>query len=322
MLRLRSGSWLLLLIVPAFEVLAHAGIVARVPDPEDYRAAADFVRSQLRPLDLITSAPSFTDPLLREHLGDRIPLAMAGRSDNAGYERMWVISARGALPPDAPDADAELEREFGALRVLRYKLGKSSVLLDLVQALPSAEVSIFRDGEFRRCPRRTGGTPRGGGLGRPVLLPIAERFECDPKQPWLFAGSIVMEDLSNSPRYCVWQHPQGRDPVRVRYADVPLGEQLVFYGGIYYEHERMRRGGPVQVDISIDGRRRGGMTHRDGEGWTRIAVATGTSESQRGEVQIDVRAPDPGQRSFCWSASTRRKHGPPNDASASLRVTP
>lgn len=307
----RTVSWLLLLVVPAVELLVHAVIVGSVPDDADYRKAADFVRAELRPRDLITSAPSFTDPILRLHLGDRISLAMAGRSDNAGYERMWVISARGELPPDAPDGDPELEREFGRIRVLRYKLGKSTVLLDLVQALPSAEVSVWRDGGLRRCPRRTGGVPRGGGLGRPVLLPIAERFECDASQPWLFVGSIVMEDLSNTPRHCVWQHPQGRDPVTVRYTDVPLGEELVFYGGIYYEHERMRQGGPVQVDISIDGQRRGGMTHRDGEGFRRIVVGTGATAAQRGEVRVDVRAPEPRHRSFCWSASTRRRGAEP-----------
>jgi hypothetical protein len=81
----------------------------------------------------------------------------------------------------------------------------------------------------------------------------------------------------------------------------------VFYGGVYYEHERMREGGPIQVDVSIDGRRRGGMTHRDGEGWQRIVMPSGTPTAQRGEVQIEVRAKDTDKRSFCWAASTRRK---------------
>jgi len=306
MFRLRNLAWLLLLIVPAYELLAHAWIVSHVPEAADYGAAAEFVRSKLVPRDLITSAPEFIDPIVRQHLGDRMSPAMAGRSDDAGFERMWVISTRGALPDDAPEGRPELERTFGRVRVLRYTLGKSPVLLDLVQTLASAEVSIMRDGAPRRCLRRTGGVPRGGGLGRPVLMPIPERFECDPERPWLFVGSIVMEDLENQPRYCVWQHPQGREPVSVRFSDVPLGDQLVFYGGVYYEHERMREGGSIEVDISIDGQRRGGMTHLDGEGFRKLVLSNG-SGTQRGEIRIDVRADNPDKRSFCWAASTRRK---------------
>jgi hypothetical protein len=307
MLRVWTVALGLVLVVSALELIAHALIVTHVPEDADYRAAAEFIRSQFMPRDLITAAPGYIDPLVRLHLGDRISLAMAGRSDDAAYERMWVVSARGAIPKDAPSGTPELEHAFGRLRVLRYKLGKSTVLMDFVQNLPSAEVSIARNGGVQRCLRRTGGVPRGGGLGRPVLMPIAERFECDAGRPWLFVGSIVMEDLSNTPRFCVWQHPQDNDPISVRFEDVPLGDELVFYGGVYYEHERMREGGPIQVDVSIDGRRRGGMTHRDGEGWRREVMSTGTSEGQRGEVRIDVRAANPDKRSFCWAASTRRK---------------
>jgi hypothetical protein len=316
MLRVWTVALGLVLAVPALELIAHALIVSGVPADGDYKAATAFIRSQLMPRDLITSAPGFIDPIVRLHLGDRIPLSMAGRSDDAGYERMWVISARGALPPDAPDADPELEREFGRLRVLRFKLGKSPVLRDFVQTIASAEVTLAHNGGEAQCPRRTGGVPRGGGLGRPVLMPIPERFECDPGRPWLFVGSIVMEDLSNTPRFCVWQHPQGDQPVSVRFRDVPLGDQLVFYGGVYYEHERMREGGPIQVDLSIDGRRRGGMTHRDGEGWRRIVMPSGATSEQRGEVRIDVRAADPNKRSFCWAASTRRKSAAVSSTSA------
>jgi hypothetical protein len=92
----------------------------------------------------------------------------------------------------------------------------------------------------------------------------------------------------------------------VIFRDVPLGDELVFYGGVYYEHERMREGGPIQVDISIDGQRRGGMTHRDGEGFRKLDLPSG-SGTQRGDIRIDVRADNTDKRSFCWAASTRRK---------------
>jgi hypothetical protein len=293
------------LALPLFELSRHAWIVAHVPSDADYRAAASFIRGALAPRDLLSSAPAFIDPIVRLHVGDRIPLAMAGRSDDTAYERMWVVSIRDALPPDAPRGAPELERQFGGVRVLRFSLAKSPVLFDLVSAWSNAEASLTRADAQQICPLRSDGVPRGGGLGKGVLAPLRERFECDPQRPWLFVAPVVMEDLDNHPRYCVWQHPQGDEPITLRYNQVPLGNQLVFYGGLYYEHERMREGGLVEASISIAGAVRAKFTHRDGEGWKRLVVDTRDLSGQRVEMSIAVRARKPQQRSFCWAATTR-----------------
>jgi len=83
---------------------------------------------------------------------------------------------------------------------------------------------------------------------------------------------------------------------------------LVFYAGIYYEHERMREGGPIEATISIAGQARGRFVHRDGDGWRKLRVDT-TGLGPSGEVRVSVRAPDPRGRSFCWAGSTRSGHG-------------
>jgi hypothetical protein len=293
------------LLLPLCEVAAHAYIVAGVPDEADYRAAAAFVRQQLAPRDLLTSAPGFIDPIVRLQLGDRMPLAMAGRSDDAAYERMWVISIRNALPDAVHKRTPELTRQFGAVRVLRYALGKSPLLFDFVGNWSNAQASLTRGGQERACALRGGGVARGAGLGRGVLMPIRDRFECEPAQPELFIGPVVLEDLENLPRYCLWQHPQGDEPISLRFHDVPFGAELVFYGGVYYEHERMRKGGRIEASIAIDGAVRAVFSHDDGEGWKRLRVKTPDLAAKRGEVRIDVRAHDPAQRSFCWAASTR-----------------
>ena len=307
--RSRSSWWWLwasLLSVPLFELSRHAWIVTHVPSDADYRAAASFVRSQFQAGDLITGAPSFIDPIVRLHLGDLITPAMAGRSDDAAYERIWVISIRDAVPADAPRTTPQLEREFGRVRVLRYALGKSPVLFDFTGAWSIASATIVRGGSEQACPMRAGGVPRGGGLGKGVLMPFSRRFECDSDRPWLVMGPVVMEDLDNQPRACIWQHPQGQEPVSLRFPNVPIGDQLVFYGGLYYESERMREGGPVEATIAIDGVARARFTHRDGDGWKRSVVNTQELAGRHTEVSISVRAPEPHQRSFCWSASTRR----------------
>jgi hypothetical protein len=304
-LRYRLLTLACLLALPLWELAAHAAILLRVPDLADYRAAASFIRSQLQARDLITAAPSFIDPILRWQLGDRMPLAMAGRHDDAAYERLWVLSIRDRLPADAPRAAPELARDFGRVRVLRYALPKSPVLFDFVAAWPTAEASIERAGKLEPCPLRTGGVPRGGGLGRGVLMPVARRFECDARVPWLFISDVVLEDLDNRPRHCLWQHPQGAAPITLTFRDVPLGDELVFHAGIYYEHERMREGGPVEASIVIDGQLRATFHHTDGDGFRSLRVATREVGKPRADVSVSVRAPEPRARSFCWAATTR-----------------
>jgi hypothetical protein len=299
-----------LLALPALELGRHALILAEVPSPANYRAAADYIRGELSPDDLITAAPSFIDPILRLHLGDRIPLAMAGRSDDAAYQRIWALTIRGAVPSDAPARKPALERSFGPVSVLRYDLGPSPLLFDFVSGWKSGRATRLRNGDAVECRLRQGGVPRGGGLGKGVLMPIRERYDCDPERGYLFVGPVVMEDLDNQPRHCLWQHPQGSEPVSMTFSDVPLGEELIFYAGLYYEHERMRQGGPVKAVISIDGQPRAQLVHRDGDGWVRLQIDTGALGLERGTVDVAVSAIDPQSRSFCWSASTRRRSPP------------
>jgi hypothetical protein len=301
----RTILLLVLFAVPLGELSAHALIRAHVPAVTDYSAAIGFIRAQLQARDLITSAPGFIDPIVRWQLGDKMPLAMAGRHDNAAYERLWVVAIRGELPSDAPGSAPELRRAFGRVEVLRYALPKEQVLFDFVTSWQSAKASIVRDGAAKPCPLRSSGTPRGGGLGKGVLMPVSKRFECDARVPFLFISDVVLEDLDNHPRHCIWQHPQGAEPVQLTFPSVPLGAQLVFYAGIYYEHERMREGGPIEATIAIDGQVLGQFKHQDGDGFRALRIDTSALGKTSGEVTVAVRADDPRARSFCWAASTR-----------------
>jgi hypothetical protein len=269
---------------------------------QDWRAAASFVRGHLQPRDLISAAPDWTDPLLRQVLGDRIDLAMAGRSDSAGYERLWALSIRGARPREAPPGPPALERRFGRVTVQRWQLAPSPVLYSPIDHIENAEVSMVERGRARACHLRRYPAPRGGGLGVGALPP-EERFGCEGFRG-VWVAPVVIEDLDLQPRYCVLEPPSGPEPVRVAFADVPLGDEIVLYGGLYYEHERMREGGPVLARVLVDGRELGHMLHRDGDGWKRLVVPTAGG---RGEVAIEVSAPNPDRRSFCWSASVRAR---------------
>lgn len=287
--------WVALIALPVTEVALHFRARAAVPAHSDWQQAAAFVRGQLGPKDLIVSAPGWTDPLLRAALGDKVTTAMEGRSDLAGFERMWSLSIRGARPADAGTRAPSLTKSFGGVTVERYELGPASVREDLIDRLPTAEVSL---GE-RPCARKRMTLPRGGGLGYGVLPPI-ERFQCDGGGTWL--AEVVLEDLDITPRRCVFQPPGVGAPTRVVLRDVELTGELVFYGGLYYEHERMRHGDPVVMTVLANGAPIGTLAHRDGDGWKKLALKTTPG---RADLTIEVRSTSRKQRGFCWAASTR-----------------
>jgi hypothetical protein len=118
----------------------------------------------------------------------------------------------------------------------------------------------------------------------------------------------MLEDLELRPRHCIWQHPSGNEPIRATFPSVPLGERLVLYGDLYYEHERTLEHGPIHVAVFVDGEEIGRMVHRDGDGWKRMIASTRfdrRGNRERGDVTIEVTAPDPNLRTFCWAATTR-----------------
>ncbi len=295
--------WLALLAVAVAELAGHFVVRARVAPTDDWVRAAELVRSEWREGDLVVAAPEWTDPVLRMVLGDRIPLASAGRPDLAGFRRLWALSTRGHRPAEAPAGAPELEREIGAVRVLRWRLDEERALYDFVAHIADARVSRVENGAELPCRWQSFGRATGGALGAGPITP-AERWVCDPRRPWLWVGATVNEDLDLRPRRCVWQHPQGAEPIRASFEDVPLGERLVLYADLYYEHERDRTHAPFDVVVRIDGEEVGRMLHVDGDGWKRIEAAPPEGR-ERGTVAIEVSAEQPDLRSVCWAASTR-----------------
>lgn len=287
---------LALVALPVVEVALHYRARAAVPAQKDWQKAAAFVRGELRPKDLLVSAPGWTDPHLRAVLGDRIGPAMAGRSDTAAYDRMWSLGIRGARPKEATARTPELSRTFGGVTVERFALERPTVSIDLVEQVAKAQAEVATGA--RPCPHKRMPPPRGGGLGYGVLPPD-ERFQCDGNT-WV--ASVVMEDLSITPRHCVYQPPGVGKPTRVVLRDVALSEQLVLYAGLYYEHERMRQGPPVIATVLVNDRPIGKLTHHDGDGWERLDLKTSPGTAS---VAIEVLSTSRKQRGFCWAASVR-----------------
>lgn len=295
--------WLLVPALAAVELGAFVVVQTRVVPSDDWAAAAAFVRGEWASGDVVTASPAWADPLLRAHLGDRISLAAAGRSDLAAYRRLWALSLRGHRPPDAPDGPAELSVAFGRVRVLRWTLPEVDVRYDFLDHIEEARVALVQDGEESECTWRDG-RPSGGGLGAGPITAGA-RHGCDPARRWLWVGVTTQDTLDLQPRRCIWQHAAWPQSVRARFEDVPLGRELVFYGGLYYEHERDRSGGPLEAIVTVGDTELGRLSHEDGDGWQRLVFAVPPALGARGDVTVEVQAPNPDRRSFCWAATTR-----------------
>lgn len=304
--RRRGALWLVPLALAVVEAAGHFVVQARVVPEEDWAQAAEVVRAEWQPGDLVVAAPAWTDPLVRRELGDLLTLEDAGRSDLAQYARLWTLSARGHRPEEAPPQAPELDRQVGRIRVLRWDLEPEPVRYDFAEHVAEARVTIGRADEQRVCPWRRSGRPQGGGLGAGPIVP-PERHVCDPRRSWLWVGATIQDDLDLQPRYCIWQHPAGGDEeIRATFRDVPLGERLVLYGDVYYEHERHEEHGPVHVAVYVGDEAIGRMVHRDGDGWKRMEASTDVpGAGARGDVTIEVTAPNPNLRTFCWAATTR-----------------
>jgi hypothetical protein len=126
-------------------------------------------------------------------------------------------------------------------------------------------------------------------------------------------GVTVIEDLALKPRRCVLTPPRTNEPVSITYKDVHLGSELVIYAGLYYEDERSEVGAPVTLRVLVNGQERARFVHEDGDGMKRYELGTQATPFQagqarppaRGDLRLEVSAPDAIRRSFCWAGSIR-----------------
>jgi hypothetical protein len=296
-----------------FELVAHPLIHAAIPSEESWEAAAAFVRTRYESTDRIVAAPSWADPIVRNHLGDLLSLRMAAPGDVAGIGRLWEVGIRGAGTRDEPPA---LEADFDRVRVRMWPLSNDELLYDFVDAIANAEVELLGADGSKVCPWVKVPSARGG-LGRGPMAP-PERFVCDSRRPWLWVGATILSDLELKPRRCIWQHPAGTDPVRVTFADAVLGDRLLVHGGIDYQAERQRMHAPVSLRVFVDDQLVGKLVHRDGDGWSALEIDTSKLGLERAKVRFETSADDPGARLFCWSASSVNGQRPVDDAKRRL----
>lgn len=204
---------LALVAVAVWEILATRTSAAEVPGDDVWARAASEVRRAHRPGDLIVISPAWADPIGRLHLGDLIPLEMAGRMDAARYGRIWELAVDGHARAPHPDvaglAPAE-ERDVGGITVRRFEREPAVVVTDLADVLPTARVE--------------------GGSARVDLAEVA--FE---------------------PHRCILAPTPAGRPVTLTFPRVALGRELVGYVGIADVFTRRDSREPVELTVEIGG---------------------------------------------------------------------
>ena len=142
-----SAPALFLVLVSLWEMVAVSRESTRAPGEEEWRQASSALRAVHRRGELILFAPGWVDPVGRQHLGDLIPLEMAGRMDAARHATIWEVAEEDARAPETAGMDPVDVRAFGRLELRRYQQSPVNVLTDFVAALPGAKVTGRRPQE-------------------------------------------------------------------------------------------------------------------------------------------------------------------------------
>ena len=271
-------------------VEAASAIVAphRAPTDADWRAAAQAIRSGFRAGDLVVAAPAWADSILRVHLGDLIPVEVAGRLDDERFARVWEVSQRGARAEAATRGTVAEERRFGALTVRRVERPAPAVTYDFVARWTEARVS-----------RRGAG---GGGVV--VDCPFAgDRIQC-PDVNFNFVRRQIVE-VDNRLRLALLAQPVGQATVVIEYPTARLGRSLVVATGLHNTWMRKEAAGKVDLRVVVDGVAEATFTTGNDDGWAVHRIDTSARAGQVAAVRFEITSPAPYARHFALAAEAR-----------------
>jgi len=240
------------------------------PSKKDWAAAAAEVRAGFRPGDLIIASPAWADPLMRQELGDLVPMPVAGRMDSACYGRIWELSQRGARAADTAGARVAVSSRHGALTLKRWEKAAAKVTFDFVAEWRQASASVVNaDGTEVPC---TMGPNRWQCLGGASLGP--ELLEIDTT----LRNGMGVEPV------------EGKTVV-LEYKNVALARELVVATGLHNVWLRKSGDGKVRVRVLVDGHAMDTIEATSASGWSldhlAISALQGQPATWRFEFTVD-----------------------------------
>jgi hypothetical protein len=259
---------------------------SRAPKDEDWRAAAAEIRAGFRPGDLIVAAPAWADPILRVHLGDLIPVEVAGRLDDERFGRVWEVSQRGAQSPATARGKVAEERRFGALTVRRVERPPANVSYDFVAHWSDARVSV-----------------RGGGGASAGCQVAGDRIQCADVGRSSVRRQIV--EVDTRLRLALLAPPVAQATVVIEYPAVRLGRSLIVATGLSNVWMRKEAQGSVDLRVVVDGAVDTWFTTRNDDGWALHQFDTSARAGQVAAVRFEITSAAPRARHFALAAEAR-----------------
>lgn len=259
---------------------------ALAPSDDDWSAAARIVRAGFRPGDLVVTAPDWADQVMRLHLGDLVPQAIAGRMDAARFGRVWEIGQRGAHSPDAAGAQSSSTRA-GALTVRLVERKPAEVSYDFLARFGEAHV-----------------TRRGPAGDAPCAMDAAgSRAQC-PDFAWNFAAPALLE-IGGTLRRAVYAQPVGGATMIVEYPRATLGRELAFAAGLHHVWLRKQGTGRVVLKIFVDGKQVATQETSNRTGFQLGRADTSAWAGRTAAVRFEISAADAFSRHFGFVAEAR-----------------
>lgn len=273
-----------LLALAAIETANALVQPALAPSDADWQAAARTVRAGFRTGDLIVASPSWADPVMRLHLGDLVPIDVAGRMDAARYGRVWAIGVRGARGGDSAGI-IRSDVEHGGLTVRLVERKPAEVTYDFLARFSDARV-------VRREP--------GGDV---ACTPAVGRIQC-PNMGWNFVQPSLLE-IGGTLRRALYAQPVAGATMVIEYPQATLGRELAFAAGLHHVWLRKQGKGQVVLKIFIDGRQVAAQDNGNRSGFQTGRVDTSAFAGRSVPVRFEITAADAFSRHFGFVAEAR-----------------
>ena len=284
----RLGVWgAAALVLLALVETAQALIAPwRAPRGADWTAAADHIRAGFQTGDLIVAAPAWADPVMRMHLGDLLPVPIAGRMDDARFGRVWVVSQRGAHAPEERGRGRASEQRFGALTVQRFENHPVEITYDFLEHWQEAYVTVWNpaDRSATPCPWQ------------------ADAFAC-PAFGTRVKRQLV--EVDQSIRRAILAPAVLGAIVAVEFPSVTLGRELAVAAGLHDTWAR-KSPGSVYLEVWIAGQLARGAIVGNRSGWSTLHIDTSERYAQTVPVRFQISSPQPAQRFLAFAAEARR----------------
>ncbi len=293
----------------------HVYFSRRPPTPADWKAARAPIEALRQPGDAVIIAPWWIEPHARKALGEEIlPLRDLARPDETRYRRVVEIRALGERSPSLLGWKTLREQPLGSSLVAFVLENPAPVQVryDFTDAAEEgkAEVGTLSETGEVSCPFRLHEPIAAPGLfGHPAMP--ARRYACGP-QAWQSVGVTVQDDRLFRARRCLWAPPPGGQEARqIRFADVPLGQEIRGHMGLHATLDREARGAPITLEILVDGEPLGQVTYQDGQSWAPFSFPLGPhAGEEHGAVVFRVRSSESADRQFCFEADSRMPLAP------------